>query len=413
MERDRERLAYVFGAEVLAEVEGCDLDDEFEVMGLVEQFLPVQGQSQGGARSAMRVIAVRQILDDDPPQAWRAVQRMSEAGLDREAVLGQLAMAIAGTAIEALSDGERSDPARLVAALDALPLPAADDVARALLAAVRAEPGITADELVDCAVGALGSPAISRVLEPMVDRVLDRLVEGPLHWLAGDSTVVFHDVIEGRTFTHCLTEFERELGTLTVSVDLAAFDRFDVVRLEDGSEIDQVSAEPGHLAWRGPDGWLDVFEPGDLLAVRAAFDPPAGDEPVEATIDIRVVAKEPAMMAVFAEAVRAAYDDEQREHGLPVSFEELAVWLCCRRPELFMGELPPLSQWCDAAGLESNGNKVAHDSSVWRRESMLRHFHRIADEVVDRHWRGVLGRAVEVLCDPETSADDIRSSLGE
>lgn len=122
----------MFGEEVLAEVEGCDLDDESAVMSLVERFVPVRGRSQGGARSAMRVIAVRQILDDDPPQTWRAVQRMRDAGLDREAVLGQLAMAIAGTAIEALSDGERSDPARLVAALDALPLPAADVVGRAL-----------------------------------------------------------------------------------------------------------------------------------------------------------------------------------------------------------------------------------------------------------------------------------------
>lgn len=413
MERDRERLAYVFGEESLPEIEGCDLDDESEVTGLVERFMPVRGRSKDGARSAMRVIAVRQILDDDPPEAWRAVRRMSEAGLDREAVFGQLAMVIAGTVIEALSEGESSDPARLSAALDALPLPEADDVARALLVSVRAEPGISANELVDRAVEMFGSPASSQVLEPMVDLVLERLVDGPLHWLAGDATVVFHDAIVGRTFTHRLNDGERELGMLTVSVDLAAFDRFDVVRLEDGGEVELVSAEPGHLAWRGPDGWLDGFEPGDLLAVSAVFDPPVGDEPVVATIDVRAVAGEPQLTELMAASVRAAYDDEQREHGLPVSFEELAVWLCVRRPELFTAELPPLSEWCAAAGLESNGNKVAHDVSVWRRELMLRRLHRIMDEVADRQWRIALGRAVEVLSDPDASIDDVRSSLAE
>jgi hypothetical protein len=413
MVRERERLAFVFGEEALPEIEGCDLDDESEVMGLVERFVPVRGRSKDGARSAMRVIAVRQILDDDPPEAWRAVRRMSEAGLDREAVFGQLAMVIAGTVIEALSEGESSDPARLCAALDALPLPEADDVARALLAAVRAEPGITANELVDRAVEMSGSPASSQVLEPMVDRVLERLVDGPLHWLAGDETVVFHDAIVGRTFTHRLNDGERELGMLTVSVDLAAFDRFDVVRLEDGSEVELVSAEPGHLAWRGPDGWLDGFGPGDLLAVSAVFDSPVGDEPVVATLDLRAVAGRPPLTESLAQAVRAAYDDEQREHGLPVSFEELAVWLCVRRPELFTAALPPLSEWCAAAGLESNGNKVAHDVSVWRRELMLHRLHRVMDEVADRHWRIVLGRAVEVLSDPDASIDDVWSSLAE
>jgi hypothetical protein len=413
MERDRERLVYVFGEEALPEIEDCDFDDESEVVGLVERFVPVRGRSHDGARLAVRVIAVRQILDDDPPEAWRAVRRMSEAGLDREAVLGQLAMVIAGTVIEALSEGESSDPARLSAALDALPLPEADDVARALLAAVRAEPGISANELVDRAVEMFGSPASSQVLEPMVDRVLERLVDGPLHWLAGDATVVFHDAIVGRMFTHRLNDGERELGMLTVSVDLAAFERFDVVRLVDGGEIDQVSAEPGHLAWRGPDGWLDGFEPGDLLSVSAVFDSPVGDEPVQATIDVRAVAGEPPLTESLVASARAAYADEQREHGLPVSFEELAVWLCVSQPELFRSELPPLSEWCEAAGLESNGNKVAHDVSVWRRELMLQRLHRIMDEIADRHWRIVLGRAVEVLSDPDASIDDVRSSLAD
>lgn len=257
-----------------------------------------------------------------------------------------------------------------------------------------------------------GSDSGQRILEPMVDRVLERLVEGPLHWLAGDETIVFHDAIGGRTFTHRLNAAECELEVLTVSVDLAAFGRFDVVRLADGSEVDQFSAEHGHLAWRGPDGWLDRFQPGDLLAVTAVFDPPVGGEPIDATVFIDVVADEPAMTDALAAAVRAGYDSEQYEHGLPVSAEDLVVWFCYRL-DLFTSQLPPLSDWVDAAGLELNGALIAHDPSVWRRELLRQQLHQITDVVPEQHWRKVLGRAVEVLADPDASIDDIRTSLGE
>src|SRR5690606_27007580 len=114
----------------------------------------------------------------------------------------------------------------------------------------------------------------------------------------------------GRVFTHRITDAELELGLLSVSVDLAAFGRFDTVRLADGSELEQVSAEPGHLAWGGPPGWLDDFRSGNLLAVTAAFDPPSGDEPTDATIHVRVLADAPTMTDALGAAVRAAYDRE-------------------------------------------------------------------------------------------------------
>ncbi len=414
MQRDRERLVYLFGEEALVDLDHYDLDDESHVMELVDRFLPVPaGASLDGARSAVRTIAVSQILNDDPPEAWRAVVRMRDAGLDRDDVLSQLAMVTSESVINSLSEKEKSDPARLVAALDALPLPSVEQVAEALVAVVRAEPGITADEHVERALAMLGSESSRRILEPMADRVLDHLIDGPLHWLAGDVTVVFHDAIAGRTFAHRFNDAERELGILTVSVDLAACGRFDFVRLADGTEVDQFSVEPGHLAWRGPDGWLDGFQPGDLLAVSATFDPPAGDEPVDAAVTIDVVADEPLMTGALAAAMRAAYDAEQHEHGLPVSAEDLVVWMCHHHPDLFTNPLPPLSDWCDEAGLELSGSMVAHDASVWRRDLLHRRIHQVMDLVPEPHWRTVLSRALEVLFDPEASTDEIRASLEE
>jgi hypothetical protein len=414
VQHDRERLVYLFGEEALEVIDGYDLDSESDRMELVERFLPVPSDSPArGAREAVRTIVVTQILDDDPPAAWQAVMRMREAGLDREHVIGQLSMVISEKVIDTLSANAPQDPARLTAALDALPLPTAEEIAEALLAVARHHPGISADEHVGRTIASLGVAAGERILEPMVDGVLDQLVAGPLHWLAGDVTVVFHDTIAGRTFTHRFNEAERDLEVLTVSVDLAGFGRFDTVRLPDGTEVDQFSVEPGHLAWRGPDGWLARFQPGDLLAVTAVFDRPAGDEPVEATVTIEVVADEPAMTDALAAAVRAAYDAEQHEHGLPVGAGDLVVWLCHHHPDLFTSPLPPLSDWFAAAGLEQSGSLVAHDASVWRLDLLHRRLRHVAGIVAEPHWRKVLGRAVQTLADPEASIDDVRTSLAE
>lgn len=414
MEHDRERLSYLFGEESLEVLDDYDLEDESELMDLVERFLPAPSDpTLRGVGSAVRTIVANQILNDDPPATWHAVERMRSAGLDRDHVLSQLSMVVYQSVIDALSAAEPSDPTHLVAALDALPLPTTEQVAEALLAVVRSDPGLSADDHVDRTVDALGSAAGAGLLEPLVNRVLEQLIGGPLHWLPDDSTVAFHDTIAGRTFTHRVNDAELELEILTVSVDLAGYGRFDEVRLADGSVVDQFSVEDGHLAWRGPDGWLHNFRPGDLLAVTAAFEPPVGDEPVEATVTIGVVTDEPAMTDALAAAVRAAYDDEQHEHGLPVSAQDIIVWLCHHQPELFTGPIPPLSDWFDAAGLELNGRMVAHDASVWRLDVLRRRHYMLMDLVPERKWRDVIVRTLEVLDDPEASIDDIRTSLAE
>ncbi len=407
-------MSYLFGDEVFEVLDDYDLDEESDLMELVELFLPAPNDpSLRAVGPAVRTIVANQILHDDPPATWQAVERMSSAGLDRDRVLSQLSMVVYQSVIDALAADEPADPAALTAALDALPLPSFEQITEALLAVVRADPGMSVDDHVDRTIGALGSAFGTTLLEPLVNEVVDHLIEGPLHWLPDDATVVFHDTIAGRTFTHRVNDAELELGILTVSVDLAGYGRFDDVRLADGSEVDQFSVEPGHLAWRGPDGWLGNFQPGDLLAVTAAFDPPVGDEPVEATITITVADDQPVMTDALSAAVRAAYDDEQHEHGLPVTAENLIVWLCHHHPEFFSTPLPPLSDWFDAAGLELNGSMVAHDASVWRLDLLRRRHYLLMDLVPERKWREVLGRAVEVLDDPEASIDDIRASLDE
>lgn len=405
---------FLFGEEALAGIGAYDLDVEADVAELVDRYMPrPSDRSAAGAIAAVRTIVARQVLDDTPPAAWQAAQRLLAAGFDRPAVIRNLTLAVSTIVLDGVSSGEPHDPVQLVAALDALPLPSAAEVAEALLTVVREHPGIDASEHAETTLALLASRGNRRLLEPLVDNVLDRLIDGPLHWLAGDATLAFHDTVAGRTFTHRFNDAERELEFISVSVDLAGFQRFDSVKLADGSELEQVSFDRGHLGWHGPEGWLSAFQPGDLLAVTAEFTPPRGDEAVDAVISIELIDDELELGAGLATAVRAAYDDEQREHGLPVSAEELVVWLCHRHPELFRTPLPPLSDWFESAGLDLDGHQVAHDASVWRRDLAVRRIHQVMDLVDDRRVRQALGEAVEVLADPEAPVEAVRASLAD
>lgn len=411
MDFDRERLAYVFGEEALDTIEAYDLTDERDLSELVELYLPVpSGGSPSGARTALLTIAVSQILQDNPPATWRAVERMRVAGLDRQRVFSELVMVISEAVLETLSTEVPLNPAQLSAALDALPMPSAHDLAVDLIARVRAEPGTSLDDLVQRTTATAADGNRARTANSLIDRVVGQLIFGPLYLLMDDTVGVFHDAIAGRVFTHRLNDLERQLGVLSVAVDLAAFGRFDSVRLADGTELEQFSGEPGHLAWKGPDGWLDRFQPGDLLVVSAEFTPPSGDEPVDATVTITVAAHEPTMTDALASLVWEAYDDQS--DGLPVSAEDLIVWLCHHHHDLFREPLPPLTDWCAAAHLDLDGSEVAHDDSVWRASMVAKRLHRVFEIVPEERWSIVLGNAVEVLDDPEASIDDLRESLG-
>jgi hypothetical protein len=410
---DVDRLTVLFGAEGIEDLDDFDLEDEAERMQLVERFAPLPADSpQREVRMAVRTIAVNQIVDDDPPETWLTAQRLLYQGLDRDAVLSQLAIVIGEHMSEALSEHSEFDVDAYVKALDELPLPTAAEIADCLVETVRAEPGVTADRHFEAAMAALGSGG-GRVLEALVDRVLDDLVDGPLHWLPDDRTVVVPDLVAPATFTHRLTDAEAAMGVLTVGFDLGAFGRFHTVRLRDGTELDQYSADVDHLAWHGPEGWLDRFDPGDLLALAVTVD--VGEDwhrgPIEATVTIEVVADEPHATGAVVERVRAGYDELVAEPGLPVGGGELAWWLLFHHPELFHTAQPPLGELAAAAGLAQSGSRVAHDDEIWRNDLRHRRFREVCDLVPEPHWRRVLGHALDVLDDHGAAIDEVRAAL--
>ncbi len=411
---DRDRLEFLFGSDALPHLEEYDLDEEGDRIELVERFAPLpSGALQREARMAMRTVVITQILTDDPPETWLTAQHLQELGLDRDAVLNQLTLVVAEHLSTALSSNSMFDLDAFVEELGALPLPQGSDVAELALDIARSRPGIDADDHFDALLASL-EPNTGKVTEELVLGVLDELSTGPLHVLPGDRTVVIPDLIAGTTFTHRLTEAEVELGVLSAAFDLGAWALVDTVRLPDGTELDQFSVEAHHLAWKGPQGWLDRFEPGDLLGLGLSLETDGTHgEPVEATVTIEAIAVEPDLSDETVQFVRRAYDDSIAEVELPADGSELAWWLLFHHPGLFDTAQLPLSELCAAAGLEHRAGRVGHSEEVWRHDLAHRRLRAIHDHVPEMHWRVVLGRAVATLDDPDASVGEVRTALDE
>ncbi len=145
------RLQYLFGTDDPAfDVDDDDELTEFFAAELLdatdderEEDDDVPGPAALGPRALMRMIVARQILRDEPPEAWQTVERLRSLGFERHDVLSQMALAVTHEVALALADeddgavrqtmpretGAVSD--HLCATLEQLPLPAGDDIVSA------------------------------------------------------------------------------------------------------------------------------------------------------------------------------------------------------------------------------------------------------------------------------------------
>jgi len=410
-----ERLQILLGIEDTDAIDPAELEDEDQRMELIERFAPLPPNApHRELRMGFRTVALTQALQDDPPATWQTIERLHDLGLHREQIYTQIVMVLGTHLSEAVASGTKFDADSYATGLELLPLPTGSEVAARIVEVVRSDQGIAADDHFEAVVASFG-PANAEALEAIVDRMLDQLVQGPLHWLTGDRTVYVPDLVAPAIFTRRYNKSEADVGVLTAGFDLGAFSRFDVLELDDGTEVDQFSVEYSHLAWRGPDGWLDQFEPGDLLAV--SVDPSENDDPLfelsRAKLSIRTVEREPEITTELTDSVRAVYDELSIESGLPVTGDELAWALLFDRPGLFEHVQAPLDELCSAAGLERRGGQVAHDEATWRRDLLRDRTMRIFDILDDPESKVRAGKALRVLDDPDASDDEVQTALDE
>lgn len=381
--------------------EGFDVDDPDDRAEL----LAIAGDDRATlARSALRAIVAEQVAGDDPPEVWATAQRLLGLGLSSEAVMRQLCVALAHAVRTGMDAGDRAfDATAYEAALESLPLPTMDDVEAAAVAAVG--PGSTLEDLRSAVLTGLGRHPDDPLAPELVDHALDALMdEGPIALLAGDQVVDVMALTESIVLTHRLGNDERTLDVLRIGFDLAAFVRRSTPRLPDGTKLEPVELDGHDLGWEGPPGWLAAYEPGTVLAVRA-------DAAGVVTLDL--LADEPAPDPALVGLLRAAYDTEVDEPGLPVAAEDLLLAILARAGDAFSRPRPPLDDLCAAAGLERRGVSVAHDDSVWAEEERLWQLRRILDALESKEDSAAALRCLGVADSADPSPEDLRRALGD
>lgn len=289
---------------------------------------------------------------------------------------------------------------------------------------VRERVAVGLEELERLVAARLGLDPADPGTEQLLGDVEVDLVEdpaAPLTMLATDVVVHAPALTDGCVLTHRLAAEERVDEHLDLDTDLAGFLRCPDPRVGAGPlhVDDAVGDDP--VRWGGPPGWLADLPVGALLAVRAT----AGGEVTISVLDVEPVAP-PELVA----ALRAVYDAELEEPGLPVDAEALVLGLLHQDRALLAEPRPPLTELAGAAGLERRGDEFAHDETVWAAaeaadrdfrlmtrvetaeqvEAALEAFDLLADDPRDP---AVLRRALDLLGDPDVLTSVVEELLLE
>jgi hypothetical protein len=204
-------------------------------------------------------------------------------------------------------------------------------------------------------------------LPDLVDDILAQ-TDGFLH---GDDLVGSAEtLLEGLTLTHRVSQRELDAGMLDHVPDLGIIDwnRPDGVVLAGGGvavvdypPMDSTEATPvdANGSMIGPQGWLDGFADGDLVALRRL------DGVVSIERSDELDAASDAVPPVVA-ALAAAFD---RQTGGDDTIGAEPEWMLqevlLRDPSLFRTPLPPLSDLLAAIGIERRGGWVGRAGAEW------------------------------------------------
>ena len=226
---------------------------------------------------------------------------------------------------------------------------------------------------IDAALRTQGRPS----MPPNRLEVLVEKVQGATP-IVGDRWVAAKPVIEGRTFTHALSDAETSSDLLISEPDLAAIDGLAIDRLvtvggEPVVSVDpdfhvDIYAEAGLLdgeAERGllfPDGSLAGLAGSGLVGVRLDPDGELEVWSVDAVDD------------VAGEAIVRALQQLVREHESddPLETDAVVLSVCVANPDAFRTPVAPVSELFERAGLVRRGAFVASDGfdfDTWEYES--------------------------------------------
>ena len=343
-------------------------------------------------RAAVRAALAAQILEEEPAGVWETAQRLEAAGLDRIDVIEQMTMVLLA-ALRRTFDSEapfsedeyRDD-------LAALPLPTIPVVLGELHRFAELQ-GASRERAVEAVCEWVGATS------PLAMMTVERIVEheialGVLLWeLPGGRVVHLPTLTEGLTFTHRLDRVEQELNAFVgIGRDLAAFSGRDELTTPDGSPVGVESLAAEQVAWFGPDGWLSGFsgdaETSDVETLVAVSVDADGVVLVAATpTDLD---DDSAIVELVGHTVAELLAD------VPVTLEEVVLAVALADPDAFAVARRPLTELCEAAGLEVRGTDVASDEAQWAEQAHRERMSRI-EAVVGEEDSPLAAEYVEAL----------------
>jgi len=209
-----------------------------------------------------------------------------------------------------------------------------------------------------------GWEAVPQALAGLVD---DALMDDPRVWPTAhdDPWLVLIEQFldgDGKVLTHRLTDRERAEGTVAVVPDLVTLD----MDASDGLDVPGAGGlwvgpgpgprRPGHddSVVEGPPGWLDAFDPGDLLVFRRRG----------LSVEVTRIA-EPApdgdVVDHLADAAHQRLRDDRGEEAYPLVLDAMST-----NPRAFREPARPLGELLEAAGLERRGFSWGLRDRPWR-----------------------------------------------
>lgn len=351
---DPEKVAFLFGNLP----EGLDPDDARQLADHFTLAPPVDAAALPGT---LHAIIANQISAEDPPEVWHHARRLLAMGLDRDSAMRQLALVLGEKLLSRPQADQSFDTAGYVEALAELPVPAVEEVEEATVATVRERQPIPCSELDLLVAARFGRDPDSPVMRNLLDRTQNRLVdEGVIEFLTEDRVVHVGDLTSGLVLTHRLTEVEIADGLIAAGVDLALFNRYQELGLY--GETVEVTGAPGGEHWWFPDGWLERFPAGALIAVSL---------PEDGEVLVTEMEAEPADDRSLVQRFREAYDRVVAEPDVPALVTDILYELLADDSALFRTPTLPLSELCAAAGLEVKGRFAAHEERLWENQRQL------------------------------------------
>lgn len=350
---------------------------------------------EGWPPPSIRVVIANQVLDGDPPETWATAVRLLGLGLDRHSVMDQLVGAMLPH-IEAALGGAELDTATYPAALGRLPAPEQAVLRAAYLDVVREQVAVSFDRLMELVAVPLGVETADLAWFHSVENDLLLDPTSPITTAQPDVAVHVPALVDGIVLTHRLSAAEHAEDYLDIDADLAGFLRLPAPRVAQGPLV------VDDMAWAGPVDWLAPLPLDALLAVRVTGD---------GAVTVSVLAEEPVAPAGLVEALRAVYDVEVAEPGLPVTGEMLVVGMLLRDRDTFSRPVPPLTELAAAAGLERREHEFAHDESVWATADEADRQFRVLDRLDTPARREAALEAVELLTERAEDPSALRRAM--